>query len=42
MSQGAGNLIAFERGIDLGGDDTRALYARGECAQRIDEMRTFK
>lgn len=45
MSQGALELMAFEKeGIDATyeGDESRALYAGGECAQRIDSMPTVK
>lgn len=45
LSQGARELIEFERaGIDatFEGDESRALYAGGECAQRIDDMPAVK
>lgn len=45
MSQGARELIEFERaGIDatFEGDESKALYAGGECAQRIDDMPAVK
>lgn len=45
MSQGAIELMDFERkGIDatFNGDEENALYAGGECAQRIDDMPTAK
>jgi NAD(P)H-dependent flavin oxidoreductase YrpB (nitropropane dioxygenase family) len=45
MSEAARELIAYEReGIDATyeGDESKALYAGGECAQRIDDMPTVK
>ncbi len=45
MSQGAIELMDFERkGIDatFKGDEENALYAGGECAQRIDDMPTVR
>jgi NAD(P)H-dependent flavin oxidoreductase YrpB (nitropropane dioxygenase family) len=45
MSQGALELIEFERdaiNATFEGDESRALYAGGECAQRIDDMPTAK
>jgi NAD(P)H-dependent flavin oxidoreductase YrpB (nitropropane dioxygenase family) len=45
MSQGAKELMAFEKkGIDatFEGDESRALYAGGECAQRINDMPSVK
>jgi len=45
MSQGAMELMEFEKeGIDatFAGDQSRALYAGGECAQRIDDMPSVK
>ncbi|MDA8137639.1 MAG: nitronate monooxygenase [Desulfobacteraceae bacterium] len=45
MSQGARELIEFEKdGINATyeGDESRALYAGGECAQRINDMPTVK
>jgi len=45
MSQGALDLIEFERkGINAtyDGDEENALYAGGECAQRIHDMPTVK
>ncbi|MBI5552661.1 MAG: nitronate monooxygenase [Desulfobacterales bacterium] len=45
QSKGAQELIDFERaGIDatFAGDESKALYAGGECAQRIDDMPKVK
>jgi len=45
MSEGARELIDFEReAIDatFEGDESRALYAGGECAQRINDMPCVK
>ena len=45
MSQGARELMDFEKeGIDatFAGDESKALYAGGECAQRINDMPTAK
>lgn len=45
MSQDARDLMEFEKkGIDatFEGDESRALYAGGECAQRINDMPTVQ
>ncbi|MFZ1983018.1 MAG: nitronate monooxygenase [Desulfatitalea sp.] len=45
MSQGAQELMDFERdaiNATFEGDESRALYAGGECAQRIDDMPKVK
>ncbi|RJQ71745.1 MAG: hypothetical protein C4519_19485, partial [Desulfobacteraceae bacterium] len=44
-SQAARELMDFEReGINatFAGDESKAMYAGGECAQRIDDMPTVK
>lgn len=45
LSQGARELMDYERdGINAtyAGDETKAMYAGGECAQRIDDMPTVQ